>query len=197
MLNIGIITGSTRPNRVCPQVAQHILSHAQHRTGAHYEIVEIKDYNLPLYDEPFPAVFSSDYQTPEALAWSKAIARLDGFIFVTPEYNRGVTAAQKNAIDYLYGEFVNKAAAIVSYGSSGGGSAGRALREILVTLQVATVQSQPSFNLFTDFKDMKDFTPSPAHDRSIVSMLEQVEAWSSALKPLREGAGKADPKTTA
>lgn len=67
----------------------------------------------------------------------------------------------------------------------------------MVTLQVATVQCQPSFNLFTDFKDMKDFTPSSAHDRSIVSMLEQVESWSSAFKPLREGTGKTDSITTA
>ena len=99
-----------------------------------------------------------------------------------------MTAAQKNAIDYLYNEFVNKAAGIVSYGSAGGGSAGRALREILVTLQVATVQSQPSFNLFTDFKDMREFTPAPAHDQAIVRLLEQVEAWSLALKPIRVAA---------
>ncbi len=188
MLSIGIITGSTRPNRVSPQVAQHILRHAENRAGAHYEIVDIAAYDLPLYDEPLPAVFSADYQTPQAKSWSETINRLDGFVFITPEYNRGVTAAQKNAIDYLYNEFVNKAAGIVSYGSAGGGSAGRALREILVTLQVATVQSQPSFNLFTDFKDMREFTPAPAHDQSIVRLLEQVEAWSLALKPLRESA---------
>ena len=192
MLNIGIITGSTRANRVSPQVAQYIFGHAEKRANARYEVVDIQDFDLPLYDEPVPALFSPDYQTPQARAWSEAIARLDGFIFITPEYNRGVTAAQKNAIDYLYGEFVNKAAGIVSYGSGGGGSAGRALREILVTLQVATVQSQPSFNLFTDFKDMVEFTPSPSHDKAIGSLFEQVENWSRAFKPLRNGTANAD-----
>ncbi|MEN9396612.1 MAG: hypothetical protein RLZ81_1142 [Pseudomonadota bacterium] len=185
MLNIGIITGSTRSNRVSPQVAKHILSHAQGRADVHYEVIDIRDFDLPLYDEPMPAAFSADYQTPQARAWSEAIARLDGFVFITPEYNRGMTAAQKNAIDYLYQEFANKAAGIVSYGSAGGMSAARALRESLTTLQVATVQAQPSFNLFTDFKDMREFTPSPVHDGGIQNMLGQVEAWSRALKPLR------------
>lgn len=120
MLSIGIITGSTRANRVSPQVAQHILRHAEDRAGARYEIVDIAAYDLPLYDEPLPALFSADYQTPQTKAWSETINRLDGFVFITPEYNRGVTAAQKNAIDYLYNEFVNKAAGIVSYGSAGG-----------------------------------------------------------------------------
>ena len=188
MLNIGIITGSTRSNRVSPQVAQYILARAQGRAGVRYEVLDIRNFDLPLYDEPLPAAFSPDYQTPQARDWSAAVARQDGFIFVTPEYNRGVTAAQKNAIDYLYQEFVNKAAGIVSYSSAGGGSAARALREILTTLQVATVQAQPNFNLFTDFKEMREFTPSPVHEGGITNLFNQVEAWSRAFQPLRSAA---------
>lgn len=185
MLKIGIITGSTRANRVNRQVADFLLARASDRTEVQYEILDIKDFDLPLYDEPAPALFSPEYQTPQALSWSKAVAACDGFIFVVPEYNRGITSAQKNAIDYLYREWVNKAAGIVSYGSAGGGSAAGALREVLSTLQIATVQAQPGFNLFTDFREMHTFVPSPAHDNAVTSLFEQTEAWSRALKTIR------------
>ncbi|WXL25884.1 NADPH-dependent FMN reductase [Ectopseudomonas mendocina] len=188
MLNIGIIIGSTRSQRVSPQVAQHILKHAQGRANVHYEIVDLLDYDLPLYDEPIPAAFSSDYQTPQAKAWSETISRLDGFVFINPEYNRGVIASLKNALDYLYPEFVNKAAGIVGFGSTGGSSAARALREILISLEVAVVKVQPGFNLFTDFKDMREFTPSDVHDGSIHNMFDQLESWGEALKNVRQKA---------
>lgn len=188
MLNIGIIIGTTRDNRVSPQVAQYILKHAQHRQSAEYQIIDIKNFKLPLYNEPLPALFSTDYQTPEAMAWSDAIKSLDGVIFITAEYNRGITAALKNALDYLYSEFANKAAAIVSFGSSGGKSAAHALREILIGLEVATVKAQPGFNLFTDFTDMREFTPSDIHNSSINDLFNQLESWAKGLQALRHNA---------
>ena len=188
MLSIGIIIGSTRSSRVSPQVAHYIHKLAQGRSGARYDIVDVQSYDLPMYDEPIPAAFSSDYQTPQAKAWSATIAALDGFIFINPEYNRGVIAPLKNAIDYLYPEFVNKAAGIVGFGSTGGASSGRALREILNSLEVATVKVQPGFNLFTDFKDMREFTPSDVHNDSIQHMFDQLESWAGALKKVRETA---------
>ncbi|PQP81014.1 NADPH-dependent oxidoreductase [Paenibacillus sp. PCH8] len=185
MLKIGIITGSTRPGRVNLQVAEWIKSIAAVRSNATFEVVDIQDYNLPLYNEPVPALFATEYQTPEATPWSKKINELDGFIFVTPEYNRGVTSALKNAIDYLYNEFVNKAAGIVSYGSAGGTTAAQQLRLILTVPQVATVSTQPALNLFTDFEEMRIFKPGPHHQNTIEQMLDQVVAWSGALKTLR------------
>lgn len=185
MTRIAIITGSTRSNRVNPQVAQYIHEIARQRPDVEYEILDIADFDLPLYDEPVPAVMSSDYRTPQAHRWSQAVAGFDGYVFIVAEYNRGVTAALKNAIDYLYGEWVDKAAALVTYGSSGGTSAGRALREILSTLQVATVTQQPVFNLFTDFENMSVFAPSPVHHNSVAGMLDQVEKWSQALTGTR------------
>lgn len=182
---IAIVTGSTRSGRVNPQVARYILNIAGQREGAVYEILDIADFSLPMYDEPIPALMSSDYRTPEARRWSEAVAGFDGFVFIVAEYNRGISSALKNAIDYLYPEFVDKAAGLVGYGSAGGTSAVRALREILVTLQVATVQAQPTFNLFTDFADMTDFAPAPVHEASVLAMLDQVEKWSKALTTVR------------
>lgn len=143
------------------------------------------DYKLPLHDEPIPAAMSEEYQTPEAHALSDRIRSLDGFVFVTPEYNRGIPTPLKNAIDYLGSEFANKAAGIVTYGSSNGQIGAAALRVSLSTLGVATVQAQPGLNIFTDVRDFSEFTPGPQHIEPVKTLLEQVATWTRALNSIR------------
>lgn len=185
MTKIGIITGSTRPGRNSLQVAEWVKGIADKRGDAEYEVVDLAEYNLPMYNEPISAAYSQDYQTPEAIPWSKKIAELDGYVFITPEYNHGVTSALKNAIDYLYVEWNNKAAGIVSYGSSGGVRAAEALRVIMAELQIASVRSHTAMSLFTDFVNMSEFKPAEVHEPSVSMMLDQVNAWTNALAPLR------------
>ncbi|MCM3512405.1 MULTISPECIES: NADPH-dependent FMN reductase [Carnobacterium] len=185
MTKIGIITGSTRPGRNSLQVAQWVKELADKRGDAEYEIVDIAEYHLPLYNEPISAAYSQNYVTPEAIPWSKKIAELDGYVFITPEYNHGITSALKNAIDYLYPEWNNKAAGIVSYGSSGGVRAAEALRVVLAELQVADVRTHPAMSLFTDFVNMNEFKPADLHAATVSTLLDQVVAWSTTLQPLR------------
>ncbi|TAA67468.1 NADPH-dependent FMN reductase [Planococcus salinarum] len=185
MTKIGIITGSTRPGRKSLQVAEWIKGIADKRGDADYEIVDLAEFNLPMYAEPVSAAYSQDYHAPEAHPWSKKIAELDGYVFICPEYNRGVTSVLKNAIDYLYFEWNNKAAGIVSYGSAGGVRAAEALRIIMAELQVATVRAHPSMSLFTDFAKTGEFSPAAVHEKSVNTMLDQVNAWTNALQPLR------------
>lgn len=188
MLKIGIIVGSTRPGRVSIQVAEKLKEWADSRGDAEYEIVDIKDYNLPLYNEHLQASANKDrnYDAPEAKPWSDKIDSLDGFVFVCPEYNRGLPSALKNAIDYLYYEFNNKAAGIVSYGSAGGVRSAEALWIILGELQVAVVRTHVVMSLFADFKDFKEFNPNPVHEKSFHTQLNQILAWSGSLKHLRQ-----------
>ncbi|EMR06191.1 FMN-dependent NADPH-azoreductase [Bhargavaea cecembensis DSE10] len=185
MIKIGIITGSTRDSRVNRQVAEWVKSIADKRTDAEFELVDIKDYRLPSYNEPVPAIMSQGYATPEARPWSEKISGLDGFVFVTPEYNKAVTSGLKDAIDYLYTEWNNKAAGIVSYGSSLGVTAANNLRLILSVPAVATVRTQPALSLFTDFENMTTFKPAPFHEQTVHNMLDEVVAWSTALKTIR------------
>ncbi len=186
MVKVGIITGSTRDSRVNIQVAEWVKSIAEKRTDAQFELVDIKDYNLPRYNESVPAIMTQDYQTPEAHPWSKKVSELDGFVFITPEYNKAVTSGLKDAIDYLYVEWNNKAAGIISYGSSLGVTAANNLRLILSVPKVAVVGTQPGFSLFTDFQDMSKFTPAPFHEETVQKMLDEVVAWSTALKTIRD-----------
>jgi NAD(P)H-dependent FMN reductase len=118
-VKIGIIVGSTRPGRHARAVADWVLGQTSGRPGARYEIIDLADYPLPHLDEPMPPSYG-EYQHDHTKAWASTIGGYDGFIFVTPEYNHSTSGVLKNAIDYLYAEWNNKAAAFVSYGSLGG-----------------------------------------------------------------------------
>src|SRR2546430_8353685 len=122
MLKIGIIVGSTRPGRKAAAVAKWVHDILKSRKDAVFEIVDIEDYKLPLLDEPVPPSMHQ-YSRPHTKAWSEKIASLDAYIFVTPEYNHATSAALKNAIDFLFREWNNKAAGFVGYGGAGGGPA--------------------------------------------------------------------------
>jgi len=185
MSKIGIIIGSTRPGRNGEAVAKWVYEISKKRTDAEFELVDIADYNLPLLDEPYPAMMHQ-YTKEHTKVWSAKISEFDGFIFVTPEYNHSTSGALKNAIDYLSLEWNNKAAAFVSYGSMGGVRAVEHLRLIAGELQMADVRSQVTLSLFTDFVNMSEFKPADLHEASLVSLLDQVIAWSNALKTLRK-----------
>jgi NAD(P)H-dependent FMN reductase len=190
MLNVGIILGSTRPNRNGEAVAKWVIEQTKSRTDASYELVDIKDYDLPLLDEPIPPS-QGKYSQPHTKRWAEKIASFDAFVFVTPEYNHSTSGALKNAIDFLYREWNNKAAGFVSYGSAGGARAVEALRLIMAEIQIADVRAQVMFSLFTDFKNFSEFAPDPRHDAELDAMLKQLVKWGSALKTVRSEAAKA------
>ena len=184
-LKIGIIMGSTRPGRNSEAVSQWVHGIARQRKDAQFEIVDITDYALPIYDEPIPPSFGH-YEKGHTRAWAEKIASLDAFVIVTPEYNHGPSGALKNALDFVYGEWNNKAAGFVSYGSAGGARAVEQLRLVMAELQVATVRAQVMLSLSTDFEDFTAFKPDPRHEGEVHAMLDQLVAWGEALKPLRE-----------
>jgi NAD(P)H-dependent FMN reductase len=183
-LKIAIIVGSTRPGRHAPAVAEWVLGQAMGRPGVRYDIVDLADHRLPLYDEAVPPSYGQ-YQNEHTKAWAATIARFDGFIFVSPEYNHSTSAALKNALDYLYAEWQNKAAAFAAYGSLSGARAVEHLRLICAELQMATVRQQLAFSLFTDFESFTAFTPASLHKDSAAIMFDQLESWAGALKTLR------------
>lgn len=184
MIKIAVIIGSTRPNRIGEAVGRWAYDIAKKRTDAEFELIDLKDVNLPLLDEPVsPAM--GQYSQPHTKAWAEKIAPFDGFVFVTPEYNHGISGALKNALDFLYAEWNNKAAGFVGYGSAGGVRAVESLRLVMGELQVADVRAQVMLSLFTDFENFSVFKPAPHHEKSVNAMLDQVIAWSGALKTLR------------
>lgn len=184
MLKIAIVMGSTRPGRKSDAVATWVYEAAKTRTDAQYELIDLLDFNLPLLDEPVPPSMGK-YSKPHTKVWAAKVAEFDGFVFVTPEYNHAPSGALKNAIDFLYAEWNNKAAGFVGYGSAGGTRAVEQLRLIMAELQIATVRAQVGLSLHSDFEHYTTFKPGPQHMGSLNTMLDQLTAWSGALQTLR------------
>src|SRR6201988_1761724 len=187
MTRIGIILGSTRPNRNGEQVARWVYEIAARRDDAEFELVDLRDYPLPHLDEPLPPSMGQ-YQNEHTRQWADKIASFDGFVFVPPEYNHSTSGVLKNAIDYLYAEWNNKAAGFVSYGAVGGARAAEHLRLVAGELQMADVRQQVTLSLITDFENYTVLKPGDYNRVALDTLLDQVIAWSTALAPLRQPA---------
>ena len=184
MARIAIILGSTRPNRRGEPVARWVLEIASQREDAEFELIDLRDYPLPHLDEPLPPRLRQ-YQNAHTKVWSETIASFDGFVIVTPEYNSGVAGVLKNALDYLFEEWTNKAVGFVSYGSMGGARAVQQLRLVAGELEMADVRQQVALSLFTDFDGDESFMPHEHNIVALTTMLDQVISWSGALASLR------------
>ena len=183
-LRIAIIVGSTRPGRKALEVARWVHDIASRRNDATFEVVDVADFDLPLLDEPMPPTFHQ-YTKPHTLAWASKIASFDAFVFVTPEYNHSTSGALKNAIDFLFGEWNDKAAGFVGYGGNGGIRAVEQLRLVMGELKVAPVRAQVALSLFADFENFTTFKPRPEQQKAVDAMLNDLIAWGGALQALR------------
>jgi NAD(P)H-dependent FMN reductase len=193
MLRIAIIIGSTRPGGKGRAVAEWVYSIAKRRDDADFTLLDVADFALPLLDEPAPAMLldpaqpvADQYTQEHTRAWSDAVASFDGYVFVTPEYNHGTSGALKNAIDFLYHEWRDKAAGFIGYGYTMGARAIESLRLVMAAVQVATVRPAVGISLFTEFENGDTFTPTEIQKQSVATLLDHVIAWSGALRPLRE-----------
>lgn len=184
MLNIAIVIGSVRPVRKGETVGKWVFDLASKRADARYELIDLREINLPFLDEPkSPA--QGDYVQEHTKAWSAKIAPFDAFVFVTPEYNHGVSPALKNALDTLYKEWNNKAAGFVGYGNAGGARSVEHLRNVCAELQIATVRTAVALMLATDWENYEAFKPHPRHEKTLATLLDQLNAWGGALQTLR------------
>lgn len=191
-IRLGIIVGSTRPNRFSEKPAQWIFEEAKKREGVEAELLDLRDWPLPFYDEPLSPSMVQDgnYPNPIAKKWAEKVSSMDGFIIVTPEYNHGYPAVLKNALDYVYKEWNNKAVGFVTYGSVGGARAVEQLRQVAVELQMASVRGSvhiPGSTLFpitmgkAEWKPLEDASLMKSAD----TMLTQLLWWARALKAAR------------
>ena len=186
---IGVIIGSIRPNRFGDKPAKWIAAHASKRTDIDVEIVDLADYPLPLFDAP-----ASDFwmPTPNAVAakWQAKLNEFDGYIIVTPEYNRSIPGALKNAIDWAYKPFMKKAVAYVAYGSVGGARAVEHLRTITVELQAAPVRQgihvggSEFMGIMMGQKTWDDVAPT--FDAFAPDLLNNLVWWTNATKAARD-----------
>ncbi|MBI1418558.1 MAG: FMN reductase [Limimaricola sp.] len=189
---IALIIGSTRKTRFADQPAQWMLKQAQARTDIEVELVDLRDFDLPLFDEMASNAWvpSAD---PRAVAWQNKMAEFDGYIFVVAEYNHSITGALKNALDQAYKEWVRKPMGAIAYGSMGGARALEHLRAIAVELQMVPVRSAVHIGGVDMFKvhpmggGNGDITQIEANlTGPAKSLLDDVAWWARATMAARD-----------
>ncbi len=184
-ISIGVILGSTRPQRAGENVAKWFMEQTKEFTDVNFKFIDLAEVNLPFLDEPIPPS-SGQYQNEHTKQWSKTIAGLDGYIVITPEYNHSFSAVLKNALDFVYQEWARKPMGFVSYGATAGGArAVEQLRLVAVELQMVPMREQIIipyiWEAFEDGK-MKDGYVKGA----LKKVMDELTWWATTLKPARE-----------
>ena len=187
-IKIAIIVGSTRPGRLGSAVGEWVLENATAHGGAQFDLLEVADFDLSLLGEAtVPGAANRQYESAATRAWGQKIDEYDGFVFVTTEYNHGVPAAMKNAVDIIYPEWNDKAVGFVAYGADGGVRAVEQWRQIVANLHLYAVRSQVSLSLFTDFEDGK-VKPLDRREGELKLTLDQVVGLAATLQASRQAA---------
>jgi NAD(P)H-dependent FMN reductase len=181
---LAIVIGSTRPGRVGPKFAEWFRERAAAHGSFDVELIDLAQVNLPLLDEPkHPRLH--EYVHQHTIAWSLTVAHADAFVFVTPEYNFGYSAALKNAIDYLSTEWADKAAGFVSYGGVAAGTrAVQQLKQVLAALKMVTVAESVNIPFFSQFIDEAgQVRPNDSMSRAADAMLDELVRITALLRP--------------
>jgi NAD(P)H-dependent FMN reductase len=186
MPKLYVIAVSTRPKRAGFPLAQWIFEHAKVHGGFAVELVDLRDMELPLFDEPnHPRL--RQYEHEHTKRWSAKIDAADAFIFVTPEYNHGSPPSLINALDYLVHEWAHKPVSFVSYGGPAGGTrAVQMVKPMLVALKMMPVLESVMVPLFAHSIDAHQiFSPSELQNNHATLMLDALARWTAALATLR------------
>lgn len=185
-MKIGIVIGSIRNGRLGDNVGDWVAGLAQARGTATYEVIDLKSFDLPLLTaEVLPSAANRQYEDPRVRAWSAAIDRCDGYVFVSPEYNHGIPGAFKNAFDTLYPEWSNKAVTFVAYGAAGGVRVVEHWRGVVSNAHLYATRNQVSLSIFTDFTADQQVKTSPRLEGDLTVCLDQLEALAGAVAVLR------------
>lgn len=188
-MKIGIIIGSTRPGRLGAQVGRWVHENAVSRGDADYELLDLDDYDLDLLSEPtVPGAANRKYDNPKTRRWSETIDGCDGFVFVSPEYNHGVPAALKNAVDVIYPEWNHKALTLVGYGADGAVRATEQWRTIAANVHLHATRAQLSLSTFSDVSTVGEeqkFIPDDRRTGELSAALDELVALAGAVRTLR------------
>lgn len=191
MIKIAVIIGSTRDSRFADKPSQWILEQAKARGDMEVEMVDIRDFDLPFFNEKASNMWMPS-EDPNAVRWQNKLAEFDGYIFVTSEYNRSVPGSLKNALDQAYVEWVKKPAAVVAYGSVGGTRAAEHLRTIAIELQMVPIRAGVHIggSEFMKVHPMGEDKPMSeiegAIGKSAVDMLDNLVWWTELTKQGRD-----------
>ena len=181
-MKIGIIVGSVRDGRKGLEVGNWVLGQAKNRTDADYELIDLKDFDLPvLTSATVPMAADRQYDSPAVTDWSRALDACDAYVIVTPEYNHGVPGGLKNAIDSVGPELVGKAVGMVGYGGDGATRAVEQWRNVFANFHMVTIRQQLAISIMTEFADDGAFAPADRRVDELDTLLDQLVSMAHRL----------------
>ena len=189
-VNIKVILGSTRQARFSEKPGNWIFGELKKRSDVSAELLDLREYQLPFFDEPVsPSYKQEEYKHEAVERWRNKVKEADGFIVIAPEYNHGYPAVLKNAFDYVYPEWNNKPVGFISYGSAMGARSVEQLRGVAVELQMAPIRNAIHMPYDVVVAGGKG-TPeaeifAPYAERATV-LIDQLLRWAKALKEARQ-----------
>jgi NAD(P)H-dependent FMN reductase len=189
MLNLALIIGSTRPNRFADHLAKWIIEGAAARSEFSLDVLDLRDYPLPFYNEPAPVAYTGNkYSEAAAGAWAQKLAGYDGYIATVAEYNHGPAAVLKNAFDSAFYEWQRKPVAFAGYGNAGGARAIEQMRSVSIELQMAPIKHdvnigrEPYLGVLREGKSFNDFDYLV---QARTAVFDNLVWWGEALKAAR------------
>lgn len=186
-LKLAVIIGSTRPERFGDKPAKWIFDELKTQPGVVAELLDLRDYPMPFYDESGSvAALDGKYSSEVGLKWAHKINEFDGYVIVTPEYNHGYSAVLKNALDYAYTEWNKKPVAFVAYGGVAGARAVEQLRQVVAELQMVSLRQAVHIPDFWTRTNADGTFKSDGLDGKKDEMFENLLWWAKALKVARE-----------
>jgi NAD(P)H-dependent FMN reductase len=190
MLNVGMIVGSTRPNRFADIVAPWVVEGASARPDLQLSVLDLRDFPLPFFNEPAPPAYAEGvYTQPEAEAWRRRVGEFDAFVTITAEYNHGPTGVLKNAFDSAFVEWQRKPIAFVGYGGVGGARAIEVLRGVVIELQMAPIRHEVNIAMEPFLGILQSGRALNDYDYLVQSrelMFDHLVWWGEALKTARQ-----------
>jgi len=186
MPTLQIVIASTRPGRVGLPVAQWFEGQARAHGGFDVDVADLAEIDLPFMDEPNHPRLRA-YTQDHTKAWSARVDAADAFAFVTPEYNYGMVAPLKNAIDFLHQEWSHKPVGFVSYGGVSAGTRGvQMAKQVVTTLGMVPIQEAVSIPFVTQFIDDDGVVQAnETMEKAAEALLGGLERMESALRVLR------------
>jgi NAD(P)H-dependent FMN reductase len=185
MINLKIITASTRPGRKGPPVSHWVVKTAESNPAFQVEHLDLAEINLPFLDEPHHPRLQN-YTKQHTINWSKVIAGADAFVFVMPEYNYGFIAPLKNAIDFLSREWAYKAVGIVSYGGLGAGTrATQMLKLVLTALKMTPVTESVNIPFFENHIKEGVFVTNESLVNGLNAVFQEIIKVDKGLRLIR------------
>jgi len=189
---LNVVVASTRPGRSGEQIGRWFTGVARAQDAFDVRVIDLAELRLPFLDEPLPAVEGEPYEHEHTRFWSELTASADAFVFVMPEYNQGYTAPLKNALDFLYSEWVDKPVAFVSYGmKSGGLRAVQAIKPVVSALKMMPIEESVTIHLRQTMKPDGEWVPTAALHEAAIATLDELLRVSRVFAALRAHHGMA------